>query len=425
VDFVLFILVTALLFIRPNDFVPGMEEAPFYLVAIVPCILLSWHKLVPQLTRAAMRERPVLVFAIGILLFSIVPCFLHSRFQLGLDFAAGSIKLIILFLLIQAHLDSPRRLKLFVGCVVGTIMIPILLIVLNYHGVIYVSAFKNVQDDNAGVLRLYGAGTFGDPNDICEIVNCAMIFSLYGLLDRGGGWTRVIWLAPLALFGHTLALTHSRGGFLGAVVGLVVLFRSRFRGTKSLVLTGATLALMFVVFGGRQTSFDTSEGTSQSRLQLWDAGFQLFTRAPLIGIGINQFNEHVGHVAHNAFINTYAELGFLGGTLLFGQFYYCVNNLAKLGSKRVTLPDPEMRRLRPFLLASLASFATSEMSLTNANGPMSCVLLGLATVYIRLADPSPPLPDLFLSKRLVGRIIILSGLFLAGLYVFTRLTVRY
>ena len=90
-------------------------------------------------------------------------------------------------------------------------------------------------------------GIFGDPNDVCEILNCAMIFSLYGLLDRGGGLRRVLWLAPMALFGHALALTHSRGGFLGAVVGLMVLFRSRFRGTKSLVLAGAALALMFVL----------------------------------------------------------------------------------------------------------------------------------------------------------------------------------
>ena len=56
-----------------------------------------------------------------------------------------------------------------------------------------------------------------------------------------------------------------------------------------------------------------------------------------------------------------------------------------------------MRRLRPYILASLASFATSEMSLTNGFHVVTYVMFGLATAYIRLADPSPPLPDLVLN----------------------------
>src|SRR5207249_3521249 len=157
-----------------------------------------------------------------------------------------------------------------------------------------------------------------------------------------------------------------------AIVGLMVLFRSRFKGTKSLVLAGVVLALMFVLFGGgRQTSLGTSDGTSQSRIQLWDAGFELFKRSPVIGIGGGQFGEQVGHVAHNAFIQLCTEWGFFAGALLFGQYFYGLTNLAKLGSPRVILPDPEMRRLQPFLLASLAGFATSEMSLTNPCAPVT------------------------------------------------------
>jgi len=223
-----------------------------------------------------------------------------------------------------------------------------------------------------------------------------------------------------------LYLTHSRGGFLGSVVGLMVLFRSRFRGIKSLIAAGAALSLMLVLFGGsRQTDLDTSEGTSQSRIQLWDEGLRMFRGSPLTGVGTYQYAKNAGQVAHNAFIQVYAELGFLGGTLFFGQYFYCLTNLAKLGSKRITLPDPELRRLRPFLLASLAGFATSEMSLTNGLGVSTFAMFGLASVGIRLADPSPPLPDRLLSWKLVRRITVFSVLFLVGLYVFVRLAVRY
>ncbi len=423
--FVLFILVTAILFIRPTDFVPGLEGANLYLLAIVPCILLSLHKLIPQLTMPGLRERPVLVFGIGILLVSVISNLVHEHFQIGVDFAVEFLKVLTFYLLMLAHIDSPARLKLFLGCLVGIIVIPILLAVLNFHGSIIVPAFTTLEMGD--IVRLGATGNFGDPNDVCEILNCAMIFSLYGLLDRGGGLTRVLWLAPIALFGHALTLTQSRGGFLGAAVGLTILIQSRFRGTKSLVLAGAALALMFVLFdGGRQTSLSTTEGTSPSRIQLWDDGFQMLRGSPLIGVGTRQFVIIAGgHIAHNAFIQACAELGFLGGTLLFGQYLWCLKNMTRLGSMRVTLRDPEVRRLRPFLLASLAGFATSEMSLTNGFSLVTYVMFGLSTVGIRLADPSPPLPDLLLSDSLVRRIILYSGLFLVGLYVFTKLSVRY
>jgi O-antigen ligase len=427
VGFVLFILVTAIQFIRPTDFIPGLEEAPLYQIAIVPCIILSWHKIIPQLTTAGLRERPVLVFGIGIVLVSLISNSVQGQFQIGFDFATELVKILIFYLLMLGHIDSPARLRCFLSCLVAIILIPILLAVLNYHGYISVPAFAIAisGSESGDVRRLAATGNFGDANDVCEILNCAVIFSLYGLLDRGRGLTRVLWLAPMAFFGHALYLTHSRGGFLGAVVGLTVLFRSRFRGKKSLVLAGAVLALMFVLFAGRQTSFSTSEGSGQSRVQVWDSGMDMIKSSPLIGVGTGQFVEHAVQVAHNAFIQVSAELGLLAGTLLFGQYFYCLKNLTKLGSKRVTIPDPETRRLQPFLLASLASFATSEMSLTNPFGPLTYAMFGLATAYIRLAEPSPPLPDLLLNRTLIGRMILYSGLFLVGLYIFTRMSVRY
>jgi len=424
VDYALFLLVTAIMIIRPTDFVPGLEGANLYLIAIVPCILLSWHKVMPQLTTEGLRERPVLVFGIGILSISLVSNLLHGHFQVGFDFATEFLKMLMFYLLMLGHIDSPARLRRFLGFLVGVILIPIILAVLNYHGYMHIPAFRVISEGD-DVRRLCGTGVFNDPNDVCEILDSGMLLCLCGLLDRGGGLTRVLWLAPLALFGHALNLTHSRGGFLGAVVGLTVLFRSRFRGTKSLVVAGAALAVMFVLFGGRQTTLSTSEGTSQSRIQLWDQGFELFLRSPLIGIGIGQFVENMDHVAHNAFVQTYTELGFLGGTLLFGQYLWGLKNMTKLGSRQVTVPDPEVRRVRPFLLASLASYATSEMSLTNPFCVVTYAMFGLATVCIRLADPSPPLPDLLLNRALIRRTIVFSGLFLVALYVFTRLSVRH
>ena len=63
--------------------------------------------------------------------------------------------------------------------------------------------------------------------------------------------------------------------------------------------------------------------------------------------------------------------------------------------------------------------------MTNPFAVVTYTMFGLATAFIRLADPSPPLPDLAVSGRLVRRIFLFSGLFLTALYLFVRVAVRY
>jgi hypothetical protein len=435
-DFALFIVVTAILFIRPTDYFPGLD-VNLYVVAIIPCIFLSWPKIAPQLTRSGLRRSPALAFGIGILLAGVLTSLVYRQFETAGEFIINHGKTLLLFTLIVAQVDSPRRLRFFLGCLVVIMLIPVMLGLAHYHGLVHIAAMDQMTVDKqmdeatqteTSYRRFGTTGVFADPNDVCEIINCAIIFSLCAFLNRRGGCTRVIWLAPIALLLHGLAATKSRGGFLALVVGLLMLVRQRFRGTKSLVLGGFLVVLMFVFFAGRQTSISTSTATGQTRLQLWDTAFRLMRRnpiSPLIGVGLSGFLDSTGHAAHNAFIQTCAELGFLGATLLFGQYFWCLTNLVKLGSKDVTLPDPDVRRIQPFALAALASFAMSEMSLTNPYALVTYMMLGLATAFIRIADPRPAWPDLQLNRRLVRRIVVFSGLFALGLYGFVKATVRY
>ena len=411
--------------IRPTELIPVLDDLPLYQIAIVPCSIFSWHKLIPQLTWAGLRERPVLVGGIGIAMVALLSSLLNGVLEMGFNWVNELLKMLLFYMLMLAHVDSAARLRAFLRVLVAIVLIPIVLAVLNYHGYLTVAAFKVIVD-SGDVRRLAGTGLFSDPNDVCEILNCAMFLCFCGLLDRADGFWRILWLGPMAVFGHALTLTQSRGGLLAAMVGLAVLFRSRLRGKGPKIVGALALVLILIVLrGSRQASLSTSDGTGQSRIQLWDDGFEMLKRSPLVGIGCTQFGTNLGHVAHNAFVQTYTELGFIGGTLLFGQYFWCLRNMTKLGSKDVIVPDPEVRRVHPFVLASLAGFAASEMSVTNPRSLVTYTMFGLATVCIRLADPIPPWPDLVLNRGLIRRIIVYSALFLLALYIFTRVSVRY
>jgi hypothetical protein len=428
VDFALFLAVVAIQFIRPNDLIPALGSIPLYLIAVVLCILFSWHKMLGLLSARGLQECPVLAFGIGILLVSIISNTARRQFTFGIDFAAGFSKVLIFYLLLLAIVDTPRRFRQFLASLIPIIAIPIIVVMCHFYGYVHIEAFDRPENPDPSLRRMSGAGNFGDPNDICEILNCATIFTLCSLFNRDGGCSRVVWILPLGLFGRALSLTQSRGGFLAALAGLLVLLRARFRGAKWLVMAALGLLLMFVGFAGRQTSIDASQGTAQGRIQGWNIAFSLMQRSPLnllIGTGFGQLQMHTTHVAHNGFIQLYTELGFFGGTLLFGQFFYCLTNLAKMGASGVVLPDPTMRRLRPYVMAALVSFGTSEMSLTNPCSLIAYTMLGQASVFVRLANPIPPLPDLLLSRALFRRVFVFSALFLMSLFVFTKVMVRY
>ncbi len=112
-------------------------------------------------------------------------------------------------------------------------------------------------------------------------------------------------------------------------------------------------------------------------------------RSPIFGIGTGQFQVYVNKAAHNAFVNAYTELGFVGGTFFFGTFYYALRSLVWLGLPHVEIRDPEIRRVRPYILAALVSYAVSEMSLTHPYWVQTYNMLGLASICVLLADPNP------------------------------------
>src|SRR4029077_4965563 len=127
-------------------------------------------------------------------------------------------------------------------------------------------------------------------------------------------------------------------------------------------------------------------GTGQSRIQLWDEGLYLFRKSPmLLGLGYDKCAEYIGHVAHNSYVHAFVERGLVGGVLFFGAWYYALTTVYRLGSDRIQVIDPELRRIRPYLFAMLVSYAAGMMSLTENYIVPTWTMLGLATAFVRLA----------------------------------------
>jgi putative inorganic carbon (hco3(-)) transporter len=432
--FGLFLLLNAVLFVRPSEIFPDLAEIPIYNIVIIPCIVAS----LPTLLFGVLRWRVLVAQPIILCVLGLLPlAFLSLVGRLNLEDTKSLCweyaKVLIYFLLLLANVGTPSRIRTFMGWLVVYIAVLTGLALLQWHEVIEIPGLKMCREEapdpeGSGLMiylyRLQATGIFNDPNDLCLALGMGIMICLYRFGDKRLGMVRGLWLTPIVLFGYALYLTQSRGGLLGVSIGALLLFQSRYGWRKAVLLAVLCSPGLFLLSGMRQGNLELSQGTGQTRIQLWSEGFALFKQSPLRGIGWGQYAEQIGQVAHNSYVHSFVELGFLGGVLFVGAWYVAAWSLYKLSAPGVRFADSETRRLRPFMLALAGAYAGGLYSLSRVEMAPTYLVLGLAGAYISTATRQA-LPVLEWSPRLFGRLVLVGVIVLAVLYLFIRVFASY
>lgn len=432
-DFLLFLLVNALLFLRPGDVVPELEWVPFYQLAIVTTGLFAFPRVLEQLRPQRLVERPVTLLVLGLLAAAVLSGLANGALWNAREGGETVAKLVIYYLLLVAVVNSPTRLRCFLIALAVLISVLTTLSLLQYFDQIDVPAFAAIEeagvDRETGAVsihrRLCGAGIFHDPNDFCLLLVIALAVSVYEFTRPGRGLSRSVWLVAIGLLGSGLLMTKSRGGLLAVLSGICVLLAGRLGGKRTMALAPLLLFALLLAPGSRQTSLTLQEGTGQDRIQLWSQGISALRQSPLFGIGMGRYQDEFGLVAHNSFVNGYTELGFFGGTLFLGMFGLALLDLYRLGSAQALIPEPELRRLRPYLTALVAGFAVGLLSLSRVYFVPTYLVLGLATAYAGCVGDAGQQTVLRFNVRLAWRLPALSAAFLGCTYGFVRLFVQW
>lgn len=432
--FYLFVLVNAALFIRPSEIVPGLEAIPIYNILISSCLLVSFPAVRRQLTPRRLINTPITVCVLGLQAAVMLSHLSHFRVTDTKDAGIQFSKILLYYLLTVAVLNSPARLRRFLAYLAGMIGVVTVLSLLHYHGVVTIPSMKVAERTERSIVtgevysvrQLYGTGIFSDPNDLCLILTMGIGLSLYKMGNRRSALRR-LWVQPLVAFGYTLALTHSRGGFLAMLGCILTVLLAHLGWKKGIPLIAAILPVMFLLFAGRQTEISASTGTALQRNQLWALSLAVFRRMPLFGLGSGLLPDEIGQEAHNSFVQAYTELGFFGGTFFLGMYACAFWGLIRLGRCRQEIRQPELRRMRPYLLGIAAGYAIGMLTLTRVYVNPTYLMPGLIAAYFRLvaAEAPSPLPLPRLDVRLVGNLIALSAAAVALVYVYVRTFARF
>lgn len=418
--FFLLILLTAIYFIRPYEWVPGLIGQPLYQLIILPCLAVSVDTWSRQLDSRSLGRYPVsacILVMLGLVFFSSL--INGTDFDCLSDFG----KAVVFYFLLVGIVDTRIRLSRYLQSLAIVLSVMAGLVILNSRGIISVGGFSGMTAE--GAVRLEAQGAYFDPNDTATVLVLGILISLHYTTAATPRVLRPIWLGLAITQLYVLQLTDSRGGFLALIVGLVTYTWVRW-GKKGLLWGSCLLPIVVAKIATERMATIGSAftgDTGQSRIQFWCEGILLLKHNPLFGIGPGQTVAHVGKALHNTFIQAFAELGFAGGALFLGAFGYglfTTYRLAKTPSNDLEVA-PDRDATVPLVCSMIAGYAMGILALNHLYGAHTYIVLALATITARLHGVENVIP----TSTLFARFAALAASFVVVSHITARLLVRW
>lgn len=259
------------------------------------------------------------------------------------------------------------------------------------------------------VNGILGAGIAGssflsDENDFSLLMNVMLPFALCLFIYEQKMARKLMYLAASLLCAVSVVASSSRGGFVGLVAVLAVIWLASPRKILSLVLVGILAAGVYVAsdkkYWDRMSTIEnTDQGTAKARIDSWQAGWDMFKDNPL-GVGPGnfpvRFEEYQpdsftrgmwGRQAHSLWFTLLPELG-IPGLLLYLSLLRL--NLRDLWYLRKLPREDDNSRFAYFLsvafVASLAGYFASGTFLSVLYYPHYWYLTAMIVATKKIVD---------------------------------------
>lgn len=245
---------------------------------------------------------------------------------------------------------------------------------------------KEYRCEHVGALGTYSVeervryrGELHDPNEVALTISAGALSLLIAFALRKRTPLGVALCAfGVVIVALTVLLTKSRGGLVSAMLvpGVYVVRRYGIWA----VVPGLALGAAAVVLGSRGGS--DADVSTLLRYEAWATGLRMFKETPLFGVGAGMFGEHHFLTAHNSFVLTLAELGFIG-MVLFAMVLYMSMKTLVVGLRELAhVPGSAAVQVWGMaLLASLAGITFQINTLSFAYHSVLWLFLGLVGAW--------------------------------------------
>lgn len=398
--FFLFLYTIAVL-IRPHEFSLGTADLIIIKIFAICAFGLTIFTL-----------RPMKLMPQHYLLLAFAPLIVISGFLNG--WGGGGITQaqrffvasIIPFFLFSNLITSISRQKalMYVSIAAALVMV--------YNGYIQQSSFDGIRGygigDSVSVgreeMRITYLGFFSDPNDLGMFLVMNIAFVGY-LFSEPNKLNKLLMPMVFAILCYGVLMTGSRGTILGTLGVICLYFMVKRAGAKLILfmaIMAPVAATLIASFGG----ISASESSANGRLEAWYAGIQMLMSNPVFGVGMGNFMDYHGLVAHNSYIHVAAEMGVPGYTLWGVTIVLTMLASYKILKFRQDIPDhiPEDKReeykaelkMNSTFFFSMIGFMITAFFLSRQFTLLLFIFLGMQTAcHIRLLKLNTDLNDLF------------------------------
>lgn len=213
---------------------------------------------------------------------------------------------------------------------------------------------------------------------------------------------RVLLVGAMLLIGGALVLTMSRGGLVGALMGLFVVFAVSLHGRAgSWTLVAVTVVSAIVILYASWFGLDpvlerfsdlAKDPFGDLRWAVWEATLRMAGEAPVLGVGLGAFQDafplyrpravplrNLVDYAHNDYLQLLAEVGVVG---LVVAAWALVRLLAFVLRRWAVRHDPFVRGLTMGGLGALAAVAAQSMMDFGLHMPANALLVVLLVALL-------------------------------------------
>ncbi len=422
-------LYTIAVLIRPHEF--SYETANYIVIKVFA---------ISSLVLTLLTLRPMKLYPQHYMLLALVPLIMGSAFLNG--WGTGGIfqaqrlfvSSIVPFFLYSVLITSPSRQRwLMVVCIIAALGMV-------YNGHVQQSTFNGRFGSGIGgsitvgreEMRISYLGFFSDPNDLGMflVMNIPFVGYFYG---RGGKLVKLLMLAALVALGYGVYMTGSRGTLLGSIAVIAIYFLISNAGARLvlfIVFSAPIAATLLASFGG----LSASESSAHGRLDAWYDGIQMLISSPVFGVGMGNFVDVHGIVAHNSYVHVAAELGvpgysFWGGTLILNMligYMFLKRSDAELENDDQLSAELEKEKLEQYaeeaslnktLFYSMVGFMVTAFFLSRQFTLLLFIFMGMQTAsHLRLMKIRPVLAEL-LSAQMVWRCMFYAWAIIIAVYI--------
>ncbi len=257
----------------------------------------------------------------------------------------------VLFLLVTATVKTRKQMLILLALM----MLTTLRANIGFYHTVSGRDFSHFSNN----LRYAGVLGYAGQNGLAAFMAGLLVFLLAIAPAARGLWYRALVYTSIAFTAYCVLFCFSRGGYVGALAGLVVLGILKDRryllvvaallATWETVVPNAVKERVLMTYDGNQV-----ESSANERLQLWEDAFNIIPEHPVLGTGFVTY-RYLGRSedyldTHNYYVKVTVETGLVG----LGLFAYLLWLMIREGFTLFRQSrDPLFKRLGLGLVAMM------------------------------------------------------------------------